>query len=50
MLGQRRRRWANIKTSLFKCVLLAGLPYTICFVMKFRQTILFTVDVKVVIY
>ena len=26
MLGQRRRRWANIKTSLFQRVVFAGLP------------------------
>ena len=25
MLGQRRRRWANIKTSLFQRVVFAGL-------------------------
>ena len=24
MLGQRRRRWANIKTLLFQCVVFAG--------------------------
>ena len=24
MLGQRRRRWANIKQTLFQCVVFAG--------------------------
>ena len=24
MLGQRRRRWANVKTTLFQCIVFAG--------------------------
>ena len=32
MLGQRRRRWASIETSLGKCLVLAGYAMTILFV------------------
>ena len=29
MLGQRRRRWANVKTAFFQCILLAGASFVV---------------------